>query len=240
MNRSSLTTIISRCLAVVALAGLLSACHSTRSAMDKPTKPAEPQPTVRRTPTGQVSAMEGGVGSELVRAALGWMGTPYLYGGESADGVDCSGLTRIIYQDITSIQLPHNSAKQLQYCLSLSRDQLCPGDLVFFTDSTRQQIGHVGVYIGQGEMVHASSSRGVIASDIDSGYWAERYVCGGRVPGVTVAVQGSTPTQLQNGPVQIVIGANGPELRAVPVHPQAVPESTVDQEIDSKVKNAFQ
>lgn len=243
MNRSFITYIINRCLLTVGVAAMLTACHSTRTAVDSRGQHSQASVPVRRTPTGQVSEIENSIGTELVRAALGWMGTPYAYGGESADGVDCSGLTRIVYQDITSIQLPHNSAKQLQYCLSVDREQLRPGDLVFFTDSARQGIGHVGVYIGHGEMVHASSSKGVIASDIDSGYWAERYVCGGRVPGVTQAVQAATPTQLQNGPVQIVIGANGPELKAVPVSPppaaQPQAKPAVDPDIDSRVKNAF-
>ena len=112
------------------------------------------------------------------------MGTPYKYGGETKNGVDCSALVQNVYESL-GINLPRTSNQQYTYTISIPDKQRKPGDLLFF--KTGGRINHVGIYIGDDTMVHASSSRGVVKEDINGTiyrrYFASRYVGTGRIPG---------------------------------------------------------
>lgn len=142
--------------------------------------------------TSATSSVDRQLGSALVRSARQWIGTPYVYGGRSKSGTDCSGMIMVIYGDVAGLTLPRNSAAQRDYCVSVSRRQLEPGDLVFFTTSKRGgKVNHVGMYVGNGRIIHASSSRGVIESSLDEKYYATHYHSAGRVYGVTYAATGS-------------------------------------------------
>lgn len=139
--------------------------------------------------TGKPAKKQSKKGSEgmrgrIVEAARGWVGVPYRYGGESRDGVDCSGMVMCVYRDVAGIKLPRNSAKQGEYCTSIKRSELQPGDLVFFAPRKGKSINHVGIYVGNGCFVHASTSRGVIVSDLDQEYYARTYHSSGRVDGM--------------------------------------------------------
>lgn len=129
--------------------------------------------------------------STLIQQARRWLGTPYRYGGNERSGVDCSGLTCRVFADGLGIRLPRTSAQQRDYCRRIDRADLEPGDLVFFRNGGK--INHVGLYIGGGRMIHASSSRGVIETDLSDTYWARRYHTAGRVEATTYASRG-TPT----------------------------------------------
>lgn len=113
-----------------------------------------------------------------------WLGTPYKYGGETKNGVDCSALVQNVYESL-GINLPRTSNQQYTYTISIPDKQRKPGDLLFF--KTGGRINHVGIYIGDDTMVHASSSRGVVKEDINGTiyrrYFASRYVGTGRIPG---------------------------------------------------------
>jgi len=124
------------------------------------------------------------VRGRIVEEARSWVGTPYRYGGESRNGTDCSGMVMNVYRDVAGIKLPRNSARQAEYCRRIKRSELQPGDLVFFTSRKGKGINHVGIYVGNGCFVHASSSRGVIVSDLDQNYYARTYHSSGRVPGL--------------------------------------------------------
>jgi cell wall-associated NlpC family hydrolase len=119
---------------------------------------------------------------ELISEARKWLGTKYRYGGHSKDGTDCSGMVMELYQQVYGLKLPRSSAQQCAYCRHVELNQIQAGDLMFF-DTTKQHrgISHVGLYIGNGEMIHASS-RGVIISMIDEPYYNARYRASGRVP----------------------------------------------------------
>ena len=129
-----------------------------------------------------------GKGSSIVETALSHLGTRYVYGGASAGGFDCSGFTMYVYSQF-GISLPHTATGQWQsgkgtrvYSISA----LQPGDLVFFNDPSRnagKACSHAGIYIGNGQHVHASSSRngGVITSDLTSGYYNTYFVGGLRL-----------------------------------------------------------
>jgi cell wall-associated NlpC family hydrolase len=88
--------------------------------------------------------------------ALHYLGVPYLWGGESPKGFDCSGLVAYVYAQL-GITLPHYAAAQYQLGVGVPRDQLEPGDLVFF-----DALDHVGIYIGGGQFVHAPHTGDVV------------------------------------------------------------------------------
>lgn len=118
----------------------------------------------------------------LLAEAKKWIGTPYKYGGEDKRGIDCSGLVLNVYKSALDIKLPRNSGEQAKYCSPLQKNQLMPGDLIFFaTGSSRKRVSHVGIYVGDGRMVHSSASSGVVVSDIESDYFVRTYAGAGSV-----------------------------------------------------------
>lgn len=109
----------------------------------------------------------------LARDALRFLGTPYVFGGTSAAGFDCSGFVQHVYA-MAGISLPRTADAQYDVGRpALGGPRI--GDLVFFETYT-DGVSHVGVYLGHGEFVHASSSHGVMVSRLSDAYWRERYV----------------------------------------------------------------
>ncbi len=113
-------------------------------------------------------------GSDVVRTAYAYRGTRYRYGGSARGGFDCSGFTRYVYGK-RGVSLPHNAAAQSAVGRRVSKSDLKAGDLVFF-QTTRRSISHVGIYVGGGKFVHASSAGGRVRVDsLNSGYYCSRY-----------------------------------------------------------------
>jgi len=136
--------------------------------------------------TGSAFAQE----SLLMSTVKGLYGVPYKAAGTSKKGFDCSGFTRYVFQTF-GVELPHSSAAQYKLGTKVSRDQLLPGDLVFFNTNGRS-ISHVGIYIGNNTFVHSASGQGVVKTKLtDPYYWNKRYVGAKRVtaPTVQAAVQ---------------------------------------------------
>ena len=111
--------------------------------------------------------------SGLVDNALSLVGVPYVFGGTSRSGFDCSGYTQYVFKG-SGVSLPRTAAEQFNVGSSVSRDQLKSGDLVFFHTYT-SGASHVGIYIGGGRFAHASNS-GVAVSSLDESYYAGRYL----------------------------------------------------------------
>lgn len=116
----------------------------------------------------------------LLTEAYSWEGVPYQWGGETKKGVDCSGLTMKVYHNSLGIKLPRNSAKQQQACDKIAQSKLMPGDLVFFS-TKGSGVTHVGLYVGDGTMIHASS-HGVMFSGLSEPYYKTHFHSCGRVP----------------------------------------------------------
>lgn len=113
------------------------------------------------------------VETRLQQAAERWDQVPHQLGGESLQGVDCSGLVQSVFEEELSVRLPRTAKQQAQVGQAIDRSALQPGDLVFFRPSWRDR--HVGIYLSEGTFLHASSSQGVTTSSIDSEYWSERW-----------------------------------------------------------------
>jgi cell wall-associated NlpC family hydrolase len=118
----------------------------------------------------------------FVKVATGFLGAPYRLGGVSLKGIDCSAFVRKIYL-IFDIELPRNARAQSKVGMSIDREELVEGDLVFFR--TRKPLGHVGIYIGNNEFVHASSTRKVIRIDsMETPYFQKRFQRAVRIKGL--------------------------------------------------------
>ena len=129
-------------------------------------------PTIGEAPTGAAPpARYGGV----VGIAMQYLGRPYVWGGASPSGFDCSGFTMYVYAQV-GVSLPHNAAMQFGMGVPVSRGDLQPGDLVFFYG-----LGHVGLYIGGGSFIHAPHTGDVVKISSLSGSYASSYVGARRI-----------------------------------------------------------
>ena len=134
------------------------------------------------------SASASGSASGVVSVAKQYLGTRYSYGGASPSGFDCSGFTMYCFQQM-GVSLPHSATSQWQSGAGqkvTSTSALQSGDLVFFCDPSRSKgkaCSHAGIYIGNGQFIHSSSSKsgGVIISDLTNGYYNTYFVGGMRI-----------------------------------------------------------
>ncbi len=125
--------------------------------------------------TPSASALNGSVSkSDIVAEAKKYIGTPYVWGGTTTKGFDCSGYTQYVMKRC-GITIPRTTTEQYKVGTYVAKSNLQPGDLVFLQNTYREGISHVGIYIGDGKMIHASSSKGVIISDLSSSYYVQHY-----------------------------------------------------------------
>lgn len=117
----------------------------------------------------------------MVDRALSWIGVKYRFGGQDETrGFDCAGLVRRAFSRV--VDLPRTAASQFREGFHVSREELQPGDLVFFKNTYKKGISHVGIYIGEGKFVHAASSRrSVVVDRLDATYYSSRFAGGRRV-----------------------------------------------------------
>ena len=112
----------------------------------------------------------------FVRVAQRYLGTPYVWGGESARGFDCSGFIMRVMRDLGYRALPHSAAEQFRYGIPVAKSLLKPGDIVFFANTYKPGVSHVGIYLGRGRFIHAANSQvGTIVSGLNEPKWVAHY-----------------------------------------------------------------
>jgi cell wall-associated NlpC family hydrolase len=114
----------------------------------------------------------------IINEALKWLGTPYCYGGESRSCTDCSGYVQQVFLS-AGLYIPRTAAEQYQNSIQIDNSESKPGDLIFFKNSSR--INHVGIYLGDDQFIHASSSNGVERQSLSNRYYQSRFAGFGRI-----------------------------------------------------------
>jgi len=167
-----------RIAAAKAAARAAAAAAAAQAAQNPVTTSPVTSPTPTPPPTGPVPPASS-VGAQAVQIAMGELGVPYVWGGASPSGFDCSGLTMWVYAQL-GIHLDHFTGSQWNAGPHVAEDQLAPGDLVFFEPG----IGHVGLYIGGGNFIEAPHTGGVVQiSSLSNPWYAAEYQGAVRVTG---------------------------------------------------------
>ena len=109
-----------------------------------------------------------------------WLGTPYRLGGDTEKGIDCSGFAYKLYDKTFNTIIGNNSRNIFSMVNPINKTELKEGDLVFFKIGSKS-ISHVGVYIGDNKFAHASTSKGVMISNLNEPYWQRYFYKGGRI-----------------------------------------------------------
>ena len=131
----------------------------------------------------QVRLNVGGKASEMVMQAMGLLGVPYRRGGVSEEkGFDCSGFVRHLFEKSVGLILPRRAEEQAKATQEIAKNELMPGDLVFF-NTMRRAFSHVGVYVGHGKFIHAPKPGDAVRmDDMRAAYWQKRFNGARRVP----------------------------------------------------------
>jgi cell wall-associated NlpC family hydrolase len=153
--------------------------------------PAAQRPAGNREPVLMARADDAGEranNEDIIREALRNRGKPYIWGGASRGGFDCSGFICYVFRTQRGMKLPHSASAQARLGKAVKRDEMQPGDLVFFS-TYRRGISHVGIYLGDGKFIHAANRRKDTRIDsLDTGYWARRLKAARRLTPAPVRV----------------------------------------------------
>jgi lipoprotein Spr len=161
---------------------LLSFCFSlSAQTVKESAKTADPE-NLAKEYFSQIMdvAISATTNTKLYQFVYDWIGTPYRLGGKSKKGVDCSHFASEVYEKVFNTSLGYNSRNIYTQVDPVKKNDLKPGDLVFFKIRSRN-ITHVGIYMGDDKFAHASSSRGVMISSLNEAYWKRYYFDGGRM-----------------------------------------------------------
>lgn len=212
--------------AVVVMAAIMAGCGSSKSVTARHGHSGKPA-TEATVPKRHIdfSTSRPAVTTMLLREADSWIGTAYAYGGNDRKGVDCSGLVCQVYDNALKIKLPRTSVQQSKYCRPIDRKDLREGDLVFFTVRGGSNIGHVGIYVGNNEVLHSSSSRGVIISSLANGYYDSNFHSAGRVERYFAMIGNSDSPSPSPSPVVPPVSAPAVTAPVKPEVPATVPQA---------------
>ncbi len=150
----------------------LAACSSSPRYAGKSVQKNKPISSVSVTSSSEVR-------QQLLRQFKHWKGAPYRYGGSSLSGVDCSAFVQNTYRAKFNKRIPRTTRTQIKIGKKVKKSQLRVGDIVFF--KTGRNSLHNGIYMGGGEFMHASSSKGVTLSSLNNRYWRKKYLTSRRV-----------------------------------------------------------
>ena len=121
------------------------------------------------------------IGEEVAKKAYNYIGCGYSYGSSGPSRFDCSGFTTYLYKEY-GYSLPRTSYSQAEYGQYIDKNDLLPGDILCFSNRSDKKVNHVGVYVGNNEFIHASTSvRGVVKDSLDDDYYVRNYVTARRV-----------------------------------------------------------
>jgi len=161
-----------------------TAVRSTKHVSSKPQHRTRPsKQSLSTLPSLPVAAMSAKQSSDVLSRAVNVLGTPYRWGGSSpSKGFDCSGLVKYAFNDIDEVDLPRTSNAMAQgHGLKVDRNDLKPGDLIFFNIKSRR-VNHVAIYLGNDRFIHAPRTGKRVSIDtLSKPYWRSRYVVAKRV-----------------------------------------------------------
>lgn len=227
----------------------MAGCHSSKNSQ-KTNNEKENIGNVSHSKASEHDATPKPIANALINEARSWLGTPYKWGGHDHSGADCSGFLMEVYKAAVDVDIPRTTKDQRALCLYVDKDNISIGDIIFFTSkNSGGKIAHVGMYVGNGRMIHASSSRGVVEDNLDLNYYVTHFQSIGRVPQLAKANPVPKPVQLPQ-PEKIPEPTPAPLPAPTPTptpKPTEQPKSqTMSQVADSVkvdaasiVKNAF-
>jgi len=208
MTRRRFRVLVARCVWSVVAATPSIACA------DEPTAARSLADIARETAARAVERVWHDT-QDVAQFALGLLGVEYRWGGETPErGLDCSGLVRYVFQQVTGVTLPRTARELSRVGSSVQLSDLQVGDLVFF-NTRRLAFSHVGLYLGDSRFIHAPArGREVEISTLASGYWQKQFNGARRLVGVLPAM---IPEVLAApAPVSALAGAGGEEAAAQP------------------------
>lgn len=132
--------------------------------------------------------------SQVVQISQKYIGVPYVYGGTTPRGFDCSGLIQYVYKK-AGVSLNRTACQQLSNTVIIAKEDLQPGDLVILSNTGGNGFAsHTSLYLGNGKIIHAGTSRGVCIVDLDSSYFREHFQCARRIVVTDIAATATLPT----------------------------------------------
>ncbi|KAF1069399.1 MAG: Murein DD-endopeptidase MepH [Pseudomonas citronellolis] len=161
-------------IATLTLVSLLTACASHAP-------PPAPPPVVNAPVSSDLGSQAA---NDVLMRAIGLVGTPYRWGGNTPDGgFDCSGLIDYVYRDTLGLQLPRSTREMIGMSApNIGRGELQSGDVVFFATAGGRSVSHAGIYVGEGRFVHAPRTGGTVRLDsLDNVYWQKAFLNAKRV-----------------------------------------------------------
>ena len=138
--------------------------------------------TIAVQPVEKITSQQAGdndIRETILREFRKWEGTPHKMGGNSKKGIDCSGFAHYMYGELFNIEVPRSTKLFLKAGVQINKSQLKSGDLVIFEPPTYPR--HVGIYVGDNKFIHASTTKGVMMSDLNNPYWLKCYLMSRRI-----------------------------------------------------------
>ncbi|GHV14181.1 hypothetical protein AGMMS49938_09890 [Fibrobacterales bacterium] len=152
-----------------------STTTSYTTATSQPQTSAKNQPSSSSSPAKSQNSTQTITGiAEWDIVLVPWLDTPYLYGGTTKNGTDCSGFVSGVFAEKENLYIPRTTKEEFKQGTAVEKSKLTIGDLVFFGE--RGVVSHVGLYVGDGKMIHASTNRGVTVTPLSDSYWVPRYM----------------------------------------------------------------